>query len=305
MLNLSGVKFGYTSSQWVLSDINLSIGGGDIVGLLGSNGAGKTTLVSLIAGLRNPQSGSILVDGDPARPGREDLALVPQEYAFYPRLSGRENLAFFAGIVGLKGRQAQARIEEVLSTCDLDGVQSRRAQTYSGGMKRRLNLAIALLQRPRLLILDEPTAGMDPSARQQLLTTLRVLNQQGLTILYTSHLLSEVESLCHSVAVMHGGIIVLHKQMHELREEARHSIRLQLPSPPPDSLRELARNENDNWWAFALPENGKPLSQLLRTLENADCKPLQIRYGGRSLESVFFDATRVANDTSGTAGVKQ
>lgn len=199
LLSIKGLSFGYHKQRHQLDQLNLEVKRGDMFGLLGPNGARKTTLVSLIAGLLTPGTGTISLNGRSARLGRKDVALVPQEYAFYQRLSGRENLCYFASMGELGKAQLASRLDSVVAECGLTNVQHQRAEQYSGGLKRRLNFAIALLQQPELLILDEPTANVDPQSRAFLLDIVRRLNRAGVTIIYTSHLLEEVESLCRSV----------------------------------------------------------------------------------------------------------
>jgi len=293
LLSVEQLTFGYRKRQTQIIDVSLQLNAGDILGLLGPNGAGKTTLVSLIAGLLKPLQGRVLIDGKPAHLGRRDVALVPQEYAFYPRLSGRENLLYFAGALGLNRTQAKDRAERALRDCELEPWQHRRAAHYSGGLKRRLNFAIALLQQPRLLILDEPTAGVDPQSRAFLLNTIRRLNQQGTTLIYTSHLLAEVESLCRSVAVLDSGRITLQGAMDTLLAEQRRQISVKLPHvDAPERLQAWAgQPRDDGWWEFDLQTSNQTPAQLLSELEQAGYSPAQIRYGQRRLEDVFLAAT--------------
>lgn len=293
MLSVDQLTFGYRKQQAQIVDVSLKLNAGDILGLLGPNGAGKTTLVSLIAGLLKPQHGRVLIGDEPAQLGRCDVALVPQEYAFYPRLSGRENLLYFAGALGLGRTEARDRTERALRDCELEPWQHRRAGHYSGGLKRRLNFAIALLQQPRLLILDEPTAGVDPQSRAFLLDTIRRLNQQGTTLIYTSHLLSEVESLCRSVAVLDAGRITLQGTMDALLAEQRRQISVKLPQvDTPERLQACAgQPRDDGWWEFDLHASNQSAAQLLNELEQAGYRPSQIRYGQRRLEDVFLAAT--------------
>lgn len=217
LLDITGLNFSYNRGQPLLHQIDLSMAAGDMLGLLGPNGAGKTTLVSLITGILKPGKGQILVDGSPARLGRTDIALVPQEYAFYERLTGRENLHYFAGILGIKSTDAKAVVDKAVHNCQLHEVADRRASQYSGGLKRRLNFAIALLQAPQLLILDEPTAGVDPHSRSFLLELVRQQNRAGVSVIYTSHLLDEVQALCNRVAVMDRGQLVMQGAMETER----------------------------------------------------------------------------------------
>lgn len=294
MLSVEGLTFGYSNQQSQVSDVSFTVPPGEILGLLGPNGAGKTTLVSLIAGLLSPQKGRVLIDGKPARLGRPDVALVPQEHAFYSRLTGGENLRYFAGSLGLDSRQARQRTDRALASCELAELRDQRAGTYSGGMKRRLNFAIALIQEPRLLILDEPTVGVDPQSRAFLLDIIRHLNRNGVTLIYTSHLLAEVESLCHSVVLMDAGRIVLQGEMASVLSEQHSCVHIRLSRDLPGQLgaEMSARYRGDKWWEINLLESGLSLAQLLGRLEAADCVPDQVRYGQRQLEEVFLSATR-------------
>lgn len=185
---------------------------GEIFGLLGPNGAGKTTTISMIAGLLPPDAGKIHVDGldithNPAEVKRR-LGVVPQEIALYEDLTARENLDFWAGIYGLSGKALASRRDELLETVGLADRATDRVREFSGGMKRRLNLALGLVHTPKLVLLDEPTAGIDPQARLNILTVVRQLVEQGASVLYTTHYLEEAESLCDRLAIMDKGVVL-------------------------------------------------------------------------------------------------
>ncbi len=192
--------------------VSFDIRRGEIFGLLGPNGAGKTTTISMLAGILPPTEGEIVVAGhDAAHAGmavKRALGVVPQELAIYPKLTGRENLRFFGELYGLGGTPLAERTLKMLTLVGLEDRADSRAETYSGGMKRRLNLAIGLMHSPQLLLLDEPTVGVDPQSRNHIFEGIQELNRQGLTILYTSHYMEEVEALCHRVGIMDGGTLV-------------------------------------------------------------------------------------------------
>jgi ABC-2 type transport system ATP-binding protein len=192
--------------------VSFQIRQGEIFGLLGPNGAGKTTTISMLAGILAPTEGDIRVAGHDVRQAsaaiKQTLGVVPQELAIYPKLTGRENLAFFGQLYGLQGAALLERIEAVLELVGLSDRADSLAETYSGGMKRRLNLAAGLMHRPQLLLLDEPTVGVDPQSRNHIFEGVRALNQQGLTILYTSHYMEEVEALCDRVGIMDRGRLI-------------------------------------------------------------------------------------------------
>ncbi len=187
-----------------LRGIDLRLHRGQAVGLLGPNGSGKTTLISLLAGLRQPQQGRIEI----ATPDRRRVAWVPQETAFYPDLSCRENLSFFAAMLPGQRAESARRIDQAIASCQLGEFADRRARHCSGGVRRRLNLAIALLQQPQVLLLDEPTVGVDPQSRAFLLDRVRELVAAGTTVLYATHYMEEVSAVCSDIVLLdHGQVL--------------------------------------------------------------------------------------------------
>ncbi|WP_208585624.1 ABC transporter ATP-binding protein [Gracilibacillus suaedae] len=196
-----------------VQDVNLYLDKGESVGLLGPNGAGKSTTISMISTLIKPTSGEIKLNGvntvNKPRDIRKVLGVVPQELALYQELSAYENLKFFGSIYKLKGKELEDSIQYALEIVGLKDRQKDLVKTFSGGMKRRVNIAAALLHKPQILILDEPTVGIDPQSRNHILETVRSLNEtDGTTILYTSHYMEEVEQLCDRVYIMdHGEVI--------------------------------------------------------------------------------------------------
>jgi len=199
----------------VLEDVNLSIRRGSILGLLGPNGAGKTTLISILTGVIGKDSGSITVgDLDLDRDSgaiQSMCSYVPQTMAFYPRLSAAENLEYFGALWGLRGRKLKERMEFSIASGSMQAFARQRVDTFSGGMKRRLNLAIGLLNDPEIMYLDEPTVGVDAQSRNYLLETIRKINRERhTTIIYTSHYMDEIEQVADDIAVIDGGKIILH-----------------------------------------------------------------------------------------------
>lgn len=225
MISISQLEFSYPSSvRPVLKGIDLDIPDNALFGLLGPNGAGKTTLLSILSGLIPCPTGCLFVDGgdlaEPANRRAARLSLVPQEYAFYHPLTVRENLAFFAGVQGVPPEETEARIDAAVAQTGLQERLHSRAGKLSGGLKRRLNLAIGLLNRPRLLLLDEPTVGIDPHSRHFILETIRELSRNGTTVIYTSHYMEEVEELCDHIAIMDHGQILRKGTLDALLAEA-------------------------------------------------------------------------------------
>ncbi|MCG5213660.1 ABC transporter ATP-binding protein [Streptosporangium sp. KLBMP 9127] len=208
VLEVSGLckSFGETLA---VDGLGFSVGEGETYGLLGPNGAGKTTAISMIAGVLGRDGGEVRVGGQRHHPaGRRTKAMigyVPQEPALYPDLTGRRNLRFFARLHGLAREEAGRRAAEVLELVGLTGRGDDLVGTYSGGMARRLNIAAGLLNRPRLLILDEPTAGVDPQSRNAIFDAVRRLTADGVAVLYTTHYMEEAERLCDRVGILDGG----------------------------------------------------------------------------------------------------
>jgi len=222
MIRLHDLRYRYRpEAPPALDGISIDIARGSIHGLLGPNGAGKTTLISLLAGLLTPREGHITVDGEPidawraARPNA--IALVPQDYAFYPMLTVAENLDFFAGVQGLSRRERQRQCSDALAFSRLESVADQRAEELSGGLKRRLNLAIGLTGEPKILLLDEPTVGVDPSSRRFLLEAVRQLADAGCTVLYTSHYMEEIEAVCSEVSIIDHARVLLAGPITEVK----------------------------------------------------------------------------------------
>lgn len=201
--------------------ISFEVRPGEIYGLLGPNGAGKTTTISMICGLLRPDSGNIHFEeldlaSHPVQV-KARLGVVPQETALYEELSARENLRFWGSLYGLSGRRLKSAVEETLARVGLDGGRaSDPVKRFSGGMKRRLNLALGLVHSPRAVLLDEPTVGIDPQARESILDLVRELAQRGMTVLYTTHYLEEAERLCDRIAIMDHGRILAEGTLEEL-----------------------------------------------------------------------------------------
>jgi ABC-2 type transport system ATP-binding protein len=204
-----------------LDGVSFTVAEGTIYGLLGPNGAGKSTTISILAGLVQPSAGRASVAGHDVQEdglaARRVLGLVPQEVVLYDELDARENLEFFGGLYDLRGAALRRRVDALLGLIDLGENARRHVETYSGGMKRRLNLACGLVHQPRVLLLDEPTVGIDPQARLHILGMVRDIAAQGTTILYTTHYLHEAEELCQRVAIIDHGRILAEGTLDELR----------------------------------------------------------------------------------------
>ncbi len=200
--------------------VSFSVEAGQTYGLLGPNGAGKTTTISMICGLLEPDSGAVEVAGSPvsttSTAGKSAVGLVPQDIALYPDLSLRANLRFFGSLQGLSGRALAGRAADVLAVVGLSERARDRVDTYSGGMKRRANIAVGLLHRPQLLVLDEPTVGVDPQSRYAIMDSLAELGGQDLAVLYTTHYLEEAERLCDRIGILDEGRLIAEGTREEL-----------------------------------------------------------------------------------------
>jgi ABC-2 type transport system ATP-binding protein len=195
-----------------VSGVSFRVAAGETIGLLGPNGAGKTTTVSVIAGLLSPDSGEVLIEGKQVNsdidPVKLKIGLVPQDMALYDQLSARDNLTFFAALYSLSGTKAKHAIDEALNLVGLSDRANDKVKEFSGGMKRRLNLAAALLHDPQILLLDEPTVGVDPQSRNAIFDNLEVLKKRGKTLIYTTHYMEEAERLCDRIVIIdHGKVI--------------------------------------------------------------------------------------------------
>jgi ABC-2 type transport system ATP-binding protein len=204
-----------------VDDVSFTLERGELIGLLGPNGAGKTTTVSMIAGLVKPDAGEVriageLLNGD-ADPKKRRIGLVPQDLALYEELSARDNLIFFAALFGLRGAAAEAAISSALTLVGLADRVRDRVGTFSGGMKRRLNLAAGLLHDPDILLLDEPTVGVDPQSRNAIFDNLEELKHRGKALLYTTHYMEEAERLADRVVIIDRGQVIANDSVAGLR----------------------------------------------------------------------------------------
>jgi ABC-2 type transport system ATP-binding protein len=275
-----------------LKDVSLEINAGTIHGLLGPNGAGKSTLINLISGVLAPDSGSILIEGadvmKESERSKQMIGIVPQEVVMEMAFTVREVLWFFAGMYGVPASERGPRIEAALKDLDLFEKADERARSLSGGMKRRLMIAKAIMHKPKLLILDEPTAGVDVALRQKIWELVRRLNKEGTTILFTTHYLEEAEQLCENVTLINHGRIIKGGSVKELlRESSRNMISFELFKRDVEHL------------PGAIVE-GTEYRYPMKDLE-ADVHALTNFYGGNlksirteavSLEQVFLEVTK-------------
>jgi ABC-2 type transport system ATP-binding protein len=288
----------------VVDDVGFTIAAGETYGLLGPNGAGKTTTISMLCGLLRRDAGSVSVvghdlDAEP-RAVQGAIGYVPQDLAIYPDLSPVENLRFFGRLHGLGGRKLAARVDEVLETIGLIDRATDRAGDFSGGMKRRLNIGIGLLHEPSLLILDEPTVGVDPQSRDAILASVEQLGGTGIGVLYTTHYMEEAERLCDRVGIVDHGTMVAEGTRRELVALVGEHDRVRLgveddAGAAADRLLALPEVESvvatDLGLDLGLSDSRQTLPSILAAAETAGARVLTVEVVEPDLEDVFLHLT--------------
>ncbi len=283
--------------------ISFRIRPGEIFGLLGPNGAGKSTTISMLSGLVAPDAGTARLDGVDviARPtvARRVLGVVPQEPALYTELSARDNLLFFGRLYGLRGADLRARVDAALARVNLADRADDAVEHYSGGMTRRLNIVAGLLHRPKAVLMDEPTAGLDPQARLAMLDLVREVAREGAAVLYTTHYLDEAERLCDRVAIVDQGAILAEGTLEELRQAAgeREIVALRgvfRPDAIPAAVGAVPNVQllkaTDRELLFTLDSAERQLSSLLALMSPlGDVREVAIKQP--SLENLFIKLT--------------
>ena len=299
MISVQGVTHRYAgASENALDQLDVSIERGDLYGLLGPNGAGKSTLISLMTGLRKPQAGDVYYGSVPISRQRTELqqklAWVPQEYAFYPSLTVQENLLFFAQVRKLGKSAIAARVAEAARITGLEQVMKKRAETFSGGLKRRLNVAIALLGNPDYLFLDEPTVGIDPQSRHFILEAIRQINAAGTTVVYSSHYMEEVQTLCNQIGIIDHGRLLKSGSLHQLLGEQQTGIaRVQLSQVLPTgfNLPPNVQLSDDRRALTSEMVSQDEFCQLLASLSNHQIAIERLNFGLDNLEELFLQLT--------------
>jgi ABC-2 type transport system ATP-binding protein len=283
-----------------LDGVSLDIAPGEFFGLLGPNGAGKSTFMSLVAGLREPDAGTLTVDGAGVAAGsaqaRQAIGLVPQHIALYTELSADRNLRIFGSLYGLRGAELTERVDHALEAVQLSDRRRDPVKQFSGGMQRRLNLAAALLHRPRLLLCDEPTVGIDPQSRNAIFDYLQELNRGGLTVIYSTHYMEEATRLCSRIGIIDHGKLLAVGTIDELLGQLPFEEEIRFPSVPQTASLsgELAAHGAvatlDGIHRFR-PQTGYPMSAFY-TLTEEHALPARLFTSQRpSLEAVFLHFT--------------
>lgn len=287
-----------------VNGVSLHIAPGETYGLLGPNGAGKTTTISMIAGLLHADDGEVRVGGDVITPNavgpKARMGLVPQDLAIYPDLSGAENLTFFGRLYGMKGEDLKARVDRILEVVGLTERAKDLTKEFSGGMKRRLNIGIGLLHSPELLILDEPTVGVDPQSRNSILEAVEQLSRSGMAVLYTTHYMEEAERLCDRVGIIDQGEIKAEGTRRELVQLVGQKDRVSIQGNGP--LTEVARvlasadgvseaTSDDHRIVLLVEDAGSRLASLLSRASSAGLSVTGVEVEEPNLEAVFLHLT--------------
>lgn len=305
MLKVNEVSKSYKDKK-VLKGISFSVKEGEILGLLGPNGAGKTTLINCICGLTKIDGGAIEVFGldnsKNAKVIRQQMGVVPQDIAVVEELSAYENCMFMGGLYGLKGNELKTKVKEALQFVDLWDRRKDIPRKYSGGMKRRLNIACALVHRPRLLIMDEPTVGVDPQSRNYIMESIRKLNDEGTTIIYTSHYMEEVEELCDRIVIVDEGTKIAEGTCEELVKEVseNETIKIGISKGMPDAIKlEKLKNtkgvievvENEEGFVVKSAKGEDNLRDIIQFMNDEQIVFDTIDVIRPSLEHVFLEKT--------------
>lgn len=283
--------------------ISFEVSDGELFGFLGPNGAGKTTTLNMLCGLLKPDSGTCVIDGTDVwqspKQAKKNIGLVPQDLALYEELTAMENLKFWGGLYHLPGAELKKSIHEVLERVGLSDRAKEPVKQFSGGMKRRLNLAIGLVHKPKFVLLDEPTVGIDPQARNAILDIIREIANEGATILFTTHHLEEAEALCQRIAIIDHGKILEIGTIDELAQVVGDgdvvSIRGEFSASKIQAalsghqIKILTVSENSV--TLSLKENGFGIGQLVQMMTDAGLSIADISIQKPSLESVFLKLT--------------
>jgi ABC-2 type transport system ATP-binding protein len=284
--------------------LNFSVAEGEIFSLLGPNGAGKSTTINIMSGLIAASDGDVLIGGHSVSKAplavKAMIGVVPQEIALYPELSARQNLNFFGKLYGLRGAALDKRCDEVLDFIGLSNRQRERIDTFSGGMKRRVNIGVGLLQKPRLVFMDEPTVGVDPQSRRIILDVVKTLNSEGMSVLYTTHYMEEAEEISHRIGIIdHGELIALGSKGDLIEATGqKDAIIIKVAAPVTEALAvvqsvegvEQAKPEGERIRAFAA-RGRKTLPLVMRALDAAQMPLLSVEVVEPNLETIFLHLT--------------
>lgn len=304
MIEIKDVTKSY-GRQKVLQNVSFEIMEGELFGLLGPNGAGKSTLIDILTGIQSMDSGEIFINGKSIKTDkveiRKHLGLVPQDIALLEELNAVDNLEYFGGLYGLAGEELKSQIEKLLEVAGLTDKKKEKVKNYSGGMKRRLNIAVAMLHNPSILILDEPTVGVDAQSRQHIFDYIQSLAEQGTTILYTSHYMEEIEALCKRVFILDLGEEVAYGTKEEVKKLVGHTqtVALTLDRVPAGFDEVLKNSENGIQFvtvdgqeiALTIDQTIFSMMKLIEQVEQAQLVIKSVNVKETTLEEAFLQLT--------------
>ncbi|EEM17923.1 Multidrug ABC transporter, ATP-binding protein [Bacillus pseudomycoides DSM 12442] len=287
-----------------VDNMSLAIKEGEIFGFLGSNGAGKSTTINMIAGLLRSNEGEISILGKNTKKhnrfAKMNIGIVPQDIAIYEELTTYENVKFFAGLYGLRGAELKARVEEALQFVGLSDKHKSYPKNFSGGMKRRLNIACAIAHHPKLIIMDEPTVGIDPQSRNYILQSVRKLNEMGSTIIYTSHYMEEVEEICTKIAIVDHGKVIAEGTKEQLKAIITDTKDIWIEVKSVENLEVAKLKEINGVKAVQIEENVikvhsdaglNNLNKIIQHFINHDIEIRSLEEQAPNLETVFLTLT--------------
>jgi ABC-2 type transport system ATP-binding protein len=300
MIEVQNITKSYGKTQAVRG-ISFSIKDGECYGLLGANGAGKSTTINMLSMLFPPDSGQITINGNDAsknnKPIKQIMGVVPQEIALYENFTAWDNILFWGSIYGISGKQLSSKAEELLQWVGLFDRKKEKIKEYSGGMKRRINIACALLHEPKVLLLDEPTVGVDPQSRNLIFELIQQLNGKGMTVIYTTHYMEEAEKLCNRIAIMDNGLVIAQGSLDELKAQSHVNDMIVIDcvqTPDEKTIAgklhvEVLRHENS--LSILSADSKKDLTRIVTTTTDAGYDISRIDIQKANLETVFLKMT--------------
>lgn len=301
MISINNLSKSYGSLKAV-DNLNLTINKGEIFGLLGPNGAGKSTTIQILSSLQSFDNGEVFINNKCLKKNYADckkiIGVVPQEISLYEDLSAYDNLLFWGGINGVSKSELKTRIDKILELIGLSNRKSDLIKTYSGGMKRRINIAAALLHNPQILFMDEPTTGVDPQSRNKIFDIIETLNKQGITIVYTTHYMEEVERLCNTIAIIDSGKIIAEGTKEELQKKCNltETVLLEVQDISQEKIDQLQQLTNLQITSTAKKimiecVSHKDLQIILNHCSELDISIKNIEIQKSNLESIFLQLT--------------
>lgn len=301
ILKIENLKKSYKDTQAV-KNVSFNVEKGDIYGVLGPNGAGKSTTINSIVGFIKPDSGSIVFeDKYSINEWKRNIGYIPQELAIYPDLTAEENVSFFCSLYGFSGKELKERTERALVFTGLENYRKKKASEFSGGMKRRLNIAAAIAHGPKLVIMDEPTVGIDPRLRNHILESVKKLNQEGTSIIYTTHYMEEVEELCNKIIIIDHGSVITNGYKDEVKTVVApvRSVKVNVSG---GDIREAEKrmkglegmksvNVSENELTCICGKNDSIIQEILNVISELKLNVTDISCESPSLEEVFITLT--------------